>query len=58
MASVRLFHMNGSDVDRPPPPPSIGFYMLSTQEEKSISGAHAAVQGQMVESVMITESPR
>lgn len=39
-------------------PVSTGFYTLSTQEEKSISGAHAAAQGQMVAYVMITESPR
>lgn len=43
---------------RSPPPILIGFYTLSTQEEKSISGAHAAAQGQMVAYVMITESAR
>lgn len=43
---------------RSPPPFFVGFYTLSTQEEKSISGAHAAAQGQMVAYVMITESPR
>lgn len=43
---------------RAPPPLLDGFYMLSTQEEKSISGAHAVAQGQMVPYVMITESPR
>lgn len=50
--------MNGCDAVLPPPPFLIGFYTLSTQGEKSISGAHAAAQGQMVAYVMITESPR
>lgn len=38
----------------------LGFFLffLSAQEEKSISGAHVAAQGQMVAHVMITESPR
>lgn len=34
------------------------FFFLSAQEEKSISGACVAAQGQMVAHVMITESPR
>lgn len=39
------------------PPPAVSFF-LSVQEEKSISGAGVAAQGQMVAHVMITESPR
>lgn len=51
--------MNGSDVAAPPllSPVFIGFYTLSTQGEKSISGAQAGARGQMVAYVMITESP-
>jgi len=50
--------VNGGDVAVLPPPLLIGFYTLSTQGEKSISGARAAVQEQMAAYVMITESPR
>lgn len=50
--------MNGGDVAAPLLRSFIGFYTLSTQGEKSISGAQAAAQWQMVAYVMITESPR